>query len=611
MKPDTVTRVLLLVPTTSVLWLSACQSDQGLVDERLESVMRETTARIGGDALAPGTTGWMEGSGTAFPHDTLTASEPRTENPAAEDLQYQAMTELEEDAESIVTRMQSATELPAGAQIVDLETAIRYATFNSLDYMTAEENYLITALSLMIESHKWEPRFFNDLTVNSEIGDFVGLDGRFENALTVVNDFGVTRKLPYGGNVSASLLVGTTNLLDQALLGSNAFASTADVVIAGDIPLLRGSGLSAREPLIQSRRNLIYAARSFEEFRRDFYLGLVKDYLDLVVQQQSIDNARRSVEQFRSVESRATALVDSGRLDPFQADLARQDTLFEIDRLSGLQESYKLAVDRFKLKIGMSADDPVVITRETPDFVPPDTTPDEAVPTALKLRLDVQTARDRTEDLRRRVDIAKNGLLADLNLNASMILPFNDTGNEIGIDMSPNDVSFTVGGTFSAPLDRVNEKYALRQAQIQLEQGIRSYQNVRDQVAVEVRSRVRQIERSQFSLLLQERNVEIAENRRASIEAAPDRASTRDRTDAVNALRRAEDQRDRSARDLQIAILEYLSASGRLRVNPDGTLRPLPGMRTNTPEQAEVENEKTASRDDEGTIETQPRKNIR
>ena len=94
-----------------------------------------------------------------------------------------------------------------------------------------------------------------------------------------------------------------------------------------------------------------------------------------------------------------------------------------------------------------------------------------------------------------------------------------------------------------------------------------------------MRSRVRAIERAQFSFLLQERNVGIAENRLQSIEAAPDRASTRDRTEAVNALRRAEDQRDSAARDLQVAIIEYLGASGRLRVRRDGTLIPLPGMK--------------------------------
>jgi hypothetical protein len=558
--------------------LLGCESNSQWVDSRLDQVLDESSMDIGGNSDVPSTSGWMSGTGTAFPEDRAIDNRPPTENPAAAELQYQAQTELEEDADSIVKRMQSMTFVSEGAEILTLESSIKYATLNSLDYISAEENYLIAGLALLIESHRWEPRFFNNFVVESEIGDFVGLDGRFQNALTVVNDFGVSQKLPYGGQVSASLLVGTTNLLDQFLLGENTFASTADLVLAGDIPLLRGSGLSAREPLIQSRRNLIYSARNFEEFRRKFYLDLVTGYLDLVVQQQSIDNARRSVAQFKQVESRSSALVASGRLEPFQADLAKQDTLFEIDRLSGLQESYQLAVDRFKLLIGMNTDQPVVIERDMIALVPPEATPNAAVKIALQFRLDVQTARDQTEDLRRQVDIAKNGLLADLNLNASMILPFNDTGNSIGIDMSPNDVSFAVGATFSAPLDRVIEKYQLRQAQIRLEQGIRSYRNTRDQVAVEVRSRVRQIERSQFSVLLQERNVEIAENRRASIEAAPDRASTRDRTDAVNALRRAEDQRDRAARDLQVAILEFLAASGRLRVEPDGTLLPLPGM---------------------------------
>lgn len=563
-----------------VLIAVGCESNDQWVDERLDRILEASAGDLGGDAEVPETSGWMAGTGTAFPEIRSIDDRPPTDNPPAEELQYRAQSELQEDADSIILRMQSMSAVPEDAERLTIESSIRFATRNALDYINAEENYLISGLALLIESHRWEPRFFNDLAIQAELGDFVGLDGRFENALTVVNDFGVSQRLPYGGQVSASLLVGTTNLLDQFLLGSSSFASTADLVLAGEIPLLRGSGLAAREPLVQARRNLVYSARSFEQFRRQFYLDLVTSYLDLVVQQQSIENARRSVAQFRQVEERSSALVRSGRLEPFEADLARQDTLFEIDRLSGLQEAYRLSVDRFKLLIGMDTDRQVVIDREMLDIVPPIADPDAAVRIALQLRLDVQTARDQTEDLRRQVDIAKNGLLADLDLSGSLILPFNDTGNDIGIDLSPNDVSFEVGANLSLPLDRVIEKYQLRQAQIRLEQGVRSYRNTRDQVAVEVRSRVRQIERSQFSLLLQERNVEIAKNRRASIEAAPDRASTRDRTDAVNALRRAEDQRDRAARDLQVAILEFLGASGRLRVNPDGTLLPIPGMTT-------------------------------
>ena len=226
----------------------------------------------------------------------------------------------------------------------------------------------------------------------------------------------------------------------------------------------------------------------------------------------------------------------------------------------------------------MSTESPVIIKKEMLDLDAPEITPDEAVLIALRLRLEVQTQRDRIDDLRRKVDLAKNGLLSDLDLNGSILVPFADPTNNIGFDLSPDEISFGVGLTFSAALDRVIEKYQLRQAQIRLEQSVRNYYNERDKVAIEVRGRVRAIERAQFSFLLQERNVGIAENRLKSIEAAPDRASTRDRTEAVNALRRAEDQRDSAARDLQVAIIEYLGASGRLRVRRDGTLIPLPGM---------------------------------
>jgi hypothetical protein len=321
--------------------LMSCESEPTWVDDRLERVLKESEGEIGGNAVTPEPSGWMQGSGTAFPEIRAQDSTPMTRNPPASQLQFDAMTELEEDAESIVKRMQSMSIEPEDARVLTLEESIKFATENAFDYINAEEDYLITALALMIESHRWEPRFFNDLVVDSEIGEFVGLDGRFDNALTVVNDFGVSQKLPYGGEISAGLLVGTTNMLDQFFLDSNSLATTADVVLQGDIPLLRGSGLSAREPLIQARRNLVYAARNFEEFRRTFYLGVVRSYLDLVVQQLSIENARRSVEQFRAVESRSSALVRSGRLDPFQADLAKQDTLFEIDRLSGQMESYR------------------------------------------------------------------------------------------------------------------------------------------------------------------------------------------------------------------------------------------------------------------------------
>ena len=127
------------------------------------------------------------------------------------------------------------------------------------------------------------------------------------------------------------------------------------------IPLLRGFGDVAQEDLIQARRNLVYAARNFEQFRRDYYYDLADDYLTLVLQLRGIANGERQVERSAAVEARTKALVESGRTEPFQADLATQNTLFALDRLSSQRELYRLTLDRFKARLGMPVDESIKI----------------------------------------------------------------------------------------------------------------------------------------------------------------------------------------------------------------------------------------------------------
>jgi regulator of protease activity HflC (stomatin/prohibitin superfamily) len=78
--------------------------------------------------------------------------------------------------------------------------------------------------------------------------------------------------------------------------------------------------------------------------------------------------------------------------------------------------------------------------------------------------------------------------------------------------------------------------------------------------------------------VVQEKNVQAAMNRQAAIDAAPDRATARDRTEALDQLRRAQDSLDNARKNLQLAILRYLNNTGQMRVSPDGKLIPLPGM---------------------------------
>ena len=551
-----------------LIGLVGCGERTRQVDIRTDDLVKERNAVLAaGIRTAPELSPDSYPEGEPFPKDTPELNEPSTVDPAADELAFTGRSEAESEADAIIKRIQRLADTPANAEPLTLDYAIAFAQQNATEYTGAEETYLLSALSLIVQEHLFEPRFFNETTIDAGEGI-----GRYDAALRVANDFGVRQRLPYGGEVTARFLAGLTRNIDDASTENG--VQNAGFIIEGRLPLLRGGGIVARESLIQAQRNLVYASRSFEIFRRDFYVAIVTDYLGLVLQLQAITNAEGGLALNRQVEELLTALVETGRSQPFEADEARKDTLDAVDDLASRQEAYKLSLDRFKVRIGMDPERPMVIIPTEIQLPIPEVDRDQAIRYAMEYRLDLQTNRDQLEDARRQIDLAENGLLPDFDLTADFRVGGNDVLN--GVDLSDTRAS---GGVFlSLPLDRVDESVALRQAQVRFVQDERLYSRSLDDAAVSVRQSIRDIDRAQFSILLQERSVEIAKNRIASIDAAPDRATARDRTTAVAGLRTAEDRRDTSKRDLQVAVLKYLNAAGILRLTPEGRLQPLPNM---------------------------------
>ncbi len=550
----------------------------------LEAIDRETDARIRAAAQDADTQFTPEipdvrarYAGNYFVEDSPNLRKPVTTNPSAEQLAFADRKARELETQAVIARMRAMGQTSPDAQVFTLQGALRQAFRESFDYRVAQEQYVLAALQLLANEHVFAliPAADVGATIRSVDGSNLGLTGldpdRFNTAVTLVNNLGLTQRLPYGGRVSAVLATTLTEQLANAIGDDTQVASY--LTLSAEVPLLRGAGLVAQEDLIQAQRNLIYSARAFEDFRRRFLLEIVRGYLDLVVRQQIIVNSTQQVQRLRQIEEREQALVAAGRQVPFQADLASQRTLFAVDRLSEQEEQYRLALDLFKVKIGVDADTPVRIEPEMLDLPVPEVTPDQAVHAALDYRLDVQNLRDQLDDLKRQVDIARNGLLPDLRITGTLIQPVGSTAydNVINTDFEGTDAR--AGVVMTIPLDQTNEQIALRRAQVILETGTRNYVNFRDQAAAQVRAAVREIDRSLFSYRLSERNIKIALNRQASIDAAPDRAQPRDRTDAVEALASALNSRDQAKRDLQIAILAYLVASGQMRVDAEGMPR--------------------------------------
>ena len=108
-----------------------------------------------------------------------------------------------------------------------------------------------------------------------------------------------------------------------------------------------------------------------------------------------------------------------------------------------------------------------------------------------------------------------------------------------------------------------------------LERAKRSLRTSKETVAIEVRSSLRNIEVFQFTLDLQERNVEIAQLGLNSINADPDRVSVLDQTRAISELQGAQDARDSARRDLELSIVDYLLQAGQLRIQQNGNMYPI------------------------------------
>ena len=550
-----------------------CESGMERLDRGTNQRLRTSAEQLGGGSIYPEMDANRYESGSKFPDYPEGVDRPPSDNPDVSALAFETVPPVKEDAASITRRFERMSEEDPDAKLITFDEAVSYSLENAEEYLTAEESYLLAAIRLLIEEHQWQPLPSN---VTSAGFSTSGGGSRFNNALSVVNELGVSQRLPFGGEVSAAFVAQATQQLDDYLSSNE--TQSADVVLSANIPLLRGFGDVAQENLIQARRNLVYAARNFEQFRRDYYYDLAADYLQLVLQLQGIANGVRQVERSAAVEARTKALVESGRTEPFQADLATQNTLFALDRLSSQREAYRLTLDRFKARIGMPVETSVRIDPTQFKLPVPRVDMAQSLDLAFRYRLDLQTQRDLVDDFARKVDVARNQTLGDLDLFIANNLPTDPTRDRGGLGLDPGYDDFTARLSYSIPLDRVNEDLRLRQAQILQEQTKRQYYQARDDAAVQVRQAARGIERSLFSKAVQEKNVQASMNRQAAIDAAPDRATARDRTEALDALRRAQDSLDNAKKDLQLAILRYLNTTGQMRIAPNGMLIPLPGM---------------------------------
>ena len=447
---------------------------------------------------------------------------------------------------------------------LDLFGALKYATNNSREYQDRMEDLYLAALDVTLERHLFAPRPF------ARVGaDYTGgqADVQYRSALAATASAGVRQQLPYGGEIVAETLVRFVNAIE----GEVEDGESADIVLSGSLPLLRGAGMVNLEPLIAGERELVYAVREFGSFRRSFAVDISSRYFALLAQQQSIANRLQNYATLASLLERAEALFAAKRFSYLEVQRAEQSLLSGENTLIDARLAYANALDGFKIALGMDVNETLEVIPVELEVAVPDVAGTAGVEAAYRYRLELQTAKDRVGDAVRGVEVARNGLLPDLDLTARAI-----TGNRADTPAKALDsrtLEYSAGLQLDLPIDRVAERNAYRRALIGFDRAQRGFEDTRDQVTAQVRRDARGIRSAQSSIAIQRRSIELAERR---LELANERlrlgvegADTREVVEAQSDLLDAQDAYERAQADLQVRVLEFLRDTGLLRVDPD------------------------------------------
>ncbi len=543
------------------------------IDRRLDKILGTGTASINGEARNP--------SRQTSPDDvdrtkSLTSKNPATTNLPASELRFTPA----DEAKSVSARLDgyaNPLEASADAVVIDLVAAWKQSQLTGREYLASEEEYIFAAIRLLTEQRRWSPRLFND---TSAIVSGSGNQGNFQHALDIINTLRVTQRLPFGGDVEARWVTSSVQQLREQV--SDRYRQSGEIALSANIPLLRGAGLIAQEDIIQAERELIYQARAFERFRRSYLVTIANDYFNLVNQRNRIKNQEAALESFKKLNEAESARVDAGRRPAFQRNITANQVLSAQSTLSSQRESFRLALDRFKIRLGLPPSKSASLSNTELVIPRPESTEDQASALALEYRLDLQTQRDRLDDTKRAALNAKNDLLPDLDLRGNVGVPTDPRRNVGGANFDTGDLDYSTSLTLSLPLDRETERLSLKRAIIVLESRKRDLDRQRDEVYVAARSALRRIDQAAFQFDLAEQAVKINESRLEEQNLKANEVEPQRIVESQNDLLRSQNDRDQARTDLRLAILSYLLETDQLRVSPDGTLLPLPGMPEST-----------------------------
>ncbi len=246
------------------------------------------------------------------------------------------------------------------AQRYSLTEIVDAAQLNSRELQTAKETLFVAALAVSLQRYDYMLKFSRPNSTDLDYS-FARDDGAtITNELRIPSTYGVQKMLATGGTLLA-------RFSNEVLLNFNV-ANGFSSLISSDLFFEFNQNILQRdqllEPLIQSERDLVYAARDFARFRKQFFFDLASSYYNILRTYRNIEIESQNYFSFVRTVEQAQAEVLAGVTNapnPVAVDQFEQSLLSARSELISTCNELETALDRLKIQMGLPTEMPINI----------------------------------------------------------------------------------------------------------------------------------------------------------------------------------------------------------------------------------------------------------
>ncbi|CAN5767881.1 hypothetical protein BH11VER1_BH11VER1_39670 [soil metagenome] len=459
------------------------------------------------------------------------------------------------------------------AKILPLAEALKLAVTHNREYLSKKELLYLQALDLTLVRHEFTPIFTatgsaEALAVNTPTnatirtpnpaygrakaaGVLVPVVPEFierqvstlvtENTLTATGNLGVSVLTRTGARLAADF---STDFL-RFLTGNLTNASDSSFAATVTQPLLRGAGYHATmENLTQAERDLMYAIRDFTQYRKTFTVDITSQYYRTLEARDAAKNAYLAYHAFELILGSERALAKEDRRTSSQLGLIEQAALkYERIWISYVNR-YELQLDSLKIALAIPVQTAVILDEKELaklSLEDPGMSFEESIETALVTRLDIYNKRDAVQDTERKIKLAAQDLLPQVDLTGRYQVNGDPKSGRLNLNLDRR----TLGGgvDLDLRLDKKADRNAYRSSLIAQQRVARELDLAEEDIRSSLRTSWRDLEAARKQYEIAETGVKLSARRvdEEELLRTLGRGTARDLIDAQQDLIEAKD----------------------------------------------------------------------